>query len=167
MDYPARVQILCAKLSGFAQSQPLGTIIRCLDNLNFKLQTNLFPTAPVDDSLIKLILKTVGKCLSVYVPGVITESDGPYNNHAKYLELNLSIIEQSMVLSRDSIIVESSTSLSESIDGIFEDIVASLQRIRSKLLSTVSPVDKKNETVFLILSETIPYKIEQVRVLKD
>jgi hypothetical protein len=166
MDYPARVQILCAKLSGFAQSQPLGTIIRCLDNLNFKLQTNLFPT-PVDDSLIKLILKTVGKCLSVYVPGVISESDGPFNDHAKYLEINLSIIEQSMVLSRDSIIVESSTSLSESIDGIFEDIVASLQRIRSKLLSTVSPVDKKNETVFLILSETIPYKIEQVRVLKD
>ena len=166
MDYPARVQILCAKLSGFAQSQPLGTIIRCLDNLNFKLQTNLFPT-PVDDFLIKLILKTVGKCLSVYVPGVISESDGPFNDHAKYLELNLSIIEQSMVLSRDSIIVESSTSLSESIDGIFEDIVASLQRIRSRLLSAVSPVDKKNETVFLILSETIPYKIEQVRVLKD
>lgn len=169
MDYyPARVQILCAKLSGIVQEgQPqlqLATKTRYLDNLAFKLQANIFPT-PIDEHLLKIILKTVGKCLAEYNPNA-EESKG-LSDQAKYLELNLSIIEQSITFSRESIKISdnnSSESHFESLENIFENIITSLQRIRSKLLSIVFSVDRTSDNAFFLLSEKIPHLIEQVLV---
>ena len=166
MDYLARVQILCAKLSGNApEGQPqlqLATKIRCLDNLTFKLRANIFPR-PIDEHLLKIILKTVGKCLADYYSNA-DESNGP-SDHAKYLELNLCIIEQSITFSRESIRIsdiDSSNLHVESLECIFENIIASLQRIRSKLLSIGFPVDRTSDNAFFLLSEKIPHLIEQV-----
>jgi hypothetical protein len=159
------VQILCAKLSGSAQEgQPqiqLVTKTRYLDNLAFKLKANICPR-PIDEFLLKIILKTVGKCLAEY--NCNTEESKGLPDHAKYLELNLCIIEQCVTFSRESKISDNNSSDShfESLENIFENIITSLQRIRSKLLSIVFSVDRTSDNAFFLLSEKIPHLIEQV-----